>query len=259
VPVPTDLPPPQAVTLRLRTAGCVAAEEEADELLAATPDAVTLAQWVIRRERGEPLAWIIGSLQFCGRRVLVDPGVYVPRIQSEALARRAAALLPADGGRAADLCTGAGAVASHLVAAVPTAGVIGTDIDPASVRCARRNGVSGLLADLDEPLRGELFDIVTAVPPYVPTAELRYLPADVQTYEPPLALDGGPDGLHLARRVVASASRLLRAGGWLLVELGGDQDRELAPTLDACGFEPAQPWFDEDDDLRGLAARRSNL
>jgi release factor glutamine methyltransferase len=115
------------------------------------------------------------------------------------------------------------------------------------------------LADLDEPLRGELFDIVTAVPPYVPTAELRYLPADVQTYEPPLALDGGPDGLHLARRVVASASRLLRAGGWLLVELGGDQDRELAPTLDACGFEPAQPWFDEDDDLRGLAARRSNL
>jgi release factor glutamine methyltransferase len=246
------------VTLQLRAAGCVAAEEEADELLAAAPDGPVLEQWVVRRERGEPLAWITGSLQFCGHRVLVDPGVYVPRIQSEELARRAAALLPADGGRAVDLCTGAGAIAAHLVAAVPTAVVIGTDIDPASVRCARRNGVCGLVADLDEPLCGRMFDIVTAVPPYVPTAGLRYLPVDVQTYEPAPALDGGPDGLHLARRVVASASRLLRDGGWLLVELGGDQDRGLSPTLDGFGFEPAEPWFDEDDDLRGLAARRSD-
>ncbi|HWW52426.1 MAG TPA: HemK family protein methyltransferase [Acidimicrobiales bacterium] len=250
----------EIVTSRLMAAGCVAADEEADELLAAAPDDGTLEAWVRRREMGEPLAWITGALQFCGHTVHVDSGVYVPRLQSEELASRAASLLAAvNGGRAADLCTGAGAIAVHLSAEAPTATVVGIDIDIRAVRCARRNGVMTIAADLDPPLPSRTFDIVTAVAPYVPTGELGLLPPDVQKYEPRLSLDGGNDGLDLVRRIVVSAARLLRPGGWLLIELGGDQDRALIPTLVECGFDHADPWYDEDGDLRGLAAQATGV
>lgn len=244
-----------AVVHRLAAAGCVAAADEAAELLAAAPDEATLEAWLGRREQGEPLAWITGRVLFCGRNLHVAPGVYVPRIQTEELARRAVTLLPA-GGRAVDLCTGAGAVAAHLLAEVPTAAVIGTDIDGRAAACARSNGVPTAVADLAQPLhRAEGFELVTAVAPYVPTAGLRLLPADVERYEPRLALDGGPDGLAVVRRVIAAARSLLRPGGWLLIEVGGEQDEELAPTLAASGFDLVAPWRDDDGDLRGLAAR----
>ena len=213
------------VTERLVAAGCVAAEEEADELLAAAPDKATLDAWLRRREVGEPLAWIVGTQRFCGRTLRIDSGVYVPRTQSEELAYRAGELLPAEG-RAVDLCTGAGAIAVYLATRVPTATIIGIDIDVRAAACARRNGVRSLAADLDRPLRGDLeFDVVTAVAPYVPTGELRLLPADVQRYEPRLALDGGEDGLDVVRRIVAAAGRLLCPGGWLLTEVGGRPGR----------------------------------
>ena len=245
----------EVVTSRLTAAGCVAAVEEADELLAAAPDDASLEEWICRRERGEPLAWITGTLRFCGHTVRVDRGVYVPRLQSEELARRAAALLAAGGGRAADLCTGAGAIAVHLMAEAPTSTVVAVDIDTRAVVCARRNGVLALVADLGAPLCTQGFDVVTAVAPYVPTGELRLLPADVQRYEPRRSLDGGNDGLDVVRRIVVSAGRLLRPGGWLLVEVGANQDRALSPTLVACGFDVVDVWFDEDGDLRGLAAQ----
>ena len=245
-------PVTQTIIERLSAAGCVAAEEEAAELIAAAPDSLVLETWIRRRDRGEPLAWITGTVRFCGREILVDSGVYVPRPQSEELARRAAALLAA-GGAAVDLCTGAGAIAASLMAAVPTATVIGVDIDPRAAVCARRNGVRVLRGDIDRALRPRMFDVVTAVVPYVPTRELRFLPADVQRFEPRLALDGGDDGLDLVRRVVGSAARLLRPGGWLLLELGDAQDRALRPTLAGAGFSRGTPWFDEEGDLRGLA------
>jgi release factor glutamine methyltransferase len=254
---PARRPSAQALTRRLAAAGCVAAEEEAEELLAAAPDGAVLESWLRRREQGEPLAWITGASPFCERVVAVDPGVYVPRIQSEDLARRAAALLGRTGGRAVDLCTGSGAVATHLMDTVPTAGVVGVDIDARAVACARRNRVPAVVDDLGQSLRNGVFDVVTAIPLYVPTGDLRLLPADVQRYEPRQALDGGSDGLDVVRRVVAAATRLLRDGGWLLLEVGGDQDVLLAATLDRCGFDETDRWFDEDGDLRGLAVRRS--
>ena len=250
--------PPAAITDRLRAAGCLAADEEASELVAAAPDAATLEAWIARRERGEPLAWITGTTTFCGHSFHVDPGVYVPRVQSEELARRSAAILAAGGSHAADLCSGAGAVAVHLMAEAPAATVIGVDVDPRAAACARRNGVRAIVGDLDGPLRPHVFDVVTAVAPYVPTGELRLLPADVRRYEPRIALDGGEDGLDVVRRVVAAAARLLRGGGWLLLEIGGDQDRGLTPTLDANGFASADAWFDEDGDLRGIAAQAAD-
>jgi release factor glutamine methyltransferase len=253
--VPVSPAAAEGVAGRLLAAGCVAAEEEADELLAAAPDDATLDVWLRRREEGEPLAWITGTLQFCGQTLHVARGAYVPRMQSEELAYRAAGLLP-DGGRAVDLCTGVGAVAAHLMTQVPTATILGIDIEVRATICARQNGVQAIVADLDRPLRNaRKFDVVTAVAPYVPTSELRLLPADVQRYEPRVALDGGEDGLELVRRIVAAAGRLLRTGGWLLIELGGEQAEALTPALARSGFPRPEPWWDEDGDLRGLAAQ----
>ncbi|MHB1511405.1 MAG: N5-glutamine methyltransferase family protein [Acidimicrobiales bacterium] len=263
------------VTARLIRAGCVAAIEEAHELVAAAPHDGALETYVRRREQGEPLAWITGMARFCGHDLHVYPGVYVCRPQSEELARRAAALLAERGDgdgtgtdphigtgadpradpRALDLCTGAGAIAVHMKAQAPNAAVIGVDLDLAAVRCARSNGVSTILGDLGQSLCSRVFDVVTAVAPYVPTRELAFLPVDVQRYDTRLALHGGADGLDIVREVVVSAGRLLRPGGWLLIEVGGEQDRLLAPTLAVCGFNPATSWHDEDGDLRGLVAQ----
>lgn len=268
-----------AVRARLAAAGCVAADEEAIELVKAASGPHQLEAWLERREDGEPMAWITGSLRFYGHEVHVDPGVYVPRLQTETLARRAAThLVAASTGarstsglgkqvrrsrppsRAVDLCTGTGAVAVHLMAACPEALVVGVDIDPLAVACARRNGVPVVLSDLERfapPLLGEAFDVVTVVAPYVPTGELHLLPTDVLRREPRQSIDGGPDGLRLVRRLIAAACRLLRPGGWLLLEIGGDQDEALAPTLAGIEWESARSWADEDGDLRGLEIRRS--
>ena len=240
---------------RLQAAGCVAAEEEAQELLSAAPDPEVLEAWLLRREQGEPLAWITGGVAFAGRWLKVASPVYVPRAQTEELARRAATRLP-DHGRALDLCTGAGPVAAHLQAEVPTAWIVGVELERNAARCAAGNGVRVVVGDLDNPVGGSHpFDVVTAVPPYVPTGQLRFLPADVQRFEPRAALDGGPDGLEVARRIVLAAGRLLRPGGWLLVELGGEQDQALAAPLAASAFGEVELWYDEDGELRGLAAR----
>ena len=247
----------RAVAERLAAAGCLAAEEEAGELLDAAADDAVLEGFLRRREHGEPLAWITGTTVFCGHSVRVDRGVYVPRAQTEELARRAGSLLGAvgHGARAVDLCCGTGAVAAHLVASVPAARVVAVDSDLVAARCTARNGVPVVLGDLGWSLARRSFDVVTAVAPYVPTADLQYLPADVQRYEPRLALDGGSDGLDLVRRVVSSAAELLRPGGHLLTEIGADQDQRLAPLLEARGFGHATTWFDDEGDLRGLSAQ----
>jgi len=246
-----------ATTARLAAAGCVAAPDEAAELVAAAPDPATLAAWLDRRAGGEPLPWITGRVSFAGRTLHLDPGVYVPRPHTEALARRAAARLPV-AGRAVDLCTGSGAVAAHLQACVPGAAVVGTDVDPRAAACARRNGVLTVVTDVADALHrahGRI-DVVTAVAPYVPRDALRFLPIDVQRHEPRRALDGGVDGLDQVHRVVAAAAHLLRPGGSLLLELGADQDRWLAPALAAHGFADVSNWCDDDGDLRGLVAVR---
>jgi release factor glutamine methyltransferase len=222
------------VVQTLAEGGCIAPRAEADALVTASNEgAGSIEELVARRLRGEPLAWITGSVRFCGVRIRVDPGVFVPRPHTQALALRAVSLLPA-AGIAVDLCTGTGAVAAVLGSARPRAAVVATDVDPVAVACARRNGVRALVGDLDEPippsLRGNV-DVMTAVVPYVPTEELHLLPRDVFANEPRLALDGGPRGTTVLVRAAEAAVRWLRPGGSVLLELGGHQAGEVATTL----------------------------
>ena len=252
------LPDRASVTQALARAGCIAARAEAEELIrAANGDLVVLDDLVTRRTTGEPLAWLTGAVTFCGRRLFIAPGVYVPRGQTEALARRAATLLP-PAGVAVDLCTGAGAVAAVMMAAVPAARVFATDLDETAVRCAQRNAIDTFQGFLDDPLPHALehrVDVLTAVVPYVPTGSLRLLPRDVQAFEPMLALDGGVDGTDLLVEVGRRSARWLKPGGWLLLELGGDQARPMERLLRDVGFEGIDVMTDEDGDPRAICAQ----
>jgi release factor glutamine methyltransferase len=245
----------ESLTKLLADAGFVAADEEAEELLArAGGDAELLDALVQRRLTGEPLAWITGSVTFCGLRIRVDPGVYVPRWQSEALARRAAERLP-DDGTAIDLCTGSGAIAKVLSTRRPGARVVATDIDERAVACARANGVDALRGDLFAPLPPELegrVDVVVGVVPYVPTPDLPLLQRDTLTFETPLSYDGGDHGTAILRRVLADGRRFLRRGGALLLELGGDQVTLLRDDLQRLGYGDLVVLHDEDGDVRGI-------
>jgi len=248
----------ERVRCALSDGGFVDPEGEAAALLGAAGQRDReIDELVRRRLDGEPLAWIVGSVTFAGVSVLVDRGVFVPRPHTEALARRAVELLPEDG-IAVDLCTGSGAVAVAMGSARPNATVVATDVDEAAVACARRNGIHGALGDLDEPvsasLRGRV-DVVTAVVPYVPAEELHLLPRDVLEHEPRRALDGGPGGTTVLLRAVEAAERLLRPGGGVLLELGGDQAAAIGDALTGAGFVDVQIHHDEDGRDRAIEAR----
>ncbi|WP_411129657.1 putative protein N(5)-glutamine methyltransferase [Streptomyces sp. x-19] len=236
VSLPPAAPSRAAVVARLRAAGCVFAEDEAALLVAAarTPD--DLAAMVERRAVGHPLEHVLGWAEFGGLRIAVDPGVFVPRRRTEYLLGRAVAL----GRRAAertgrrtvavDLCCGSGAVGAALATALGEVELHACDIEPAAVRCARRNvaAVDGrvhegdLFAALPGHLRGRI-DVLTANVPYVPTEEVGLLPPEARDFEPLVALDGGTDGLDVLRRVTAAAPRWLAPGGHLLFETGERQ------------------------------------
>jgi len=242
---------------QLSRAGFIAAEEEARELVArAAGDSALLDSLVARRLTGEPLAWIIGMVSFCGIEIRIDPGVYVPRWQSEPLARRAADRLPA-GGVAIDLCTGSGALARTLMANRPGAHVVASDIDERAVACAAANGVEVYRGDLFGPLPRTLesrVDVVAGVVPYVPTSALPLLQRDTFAFESTLSYDGGLDGTDILRRVLRESPRFLRRGGALLLELGGDQADALRDDLARFGYVDVSVLCDQDGDVRGIEA-----
>jgi release factor glutamine methyltransferase len=247
-PLPPSRFPPAtraAVTAALRAAGCVFAEEEADLLLTAagTPDGLTAL--LDRRVAGEPLELVLGWAEFHGLRVVVEPGVFVPRRRTEFLVDRALALAP-DVSVVVDLCCGSGAVGAALAAALGSVELHSADIDPAAVRCARRNvaaaGGRVHLGDLYEALPGELrgrVGILAANVPYVPSGEVGLLPAEAREHEPLIALDGGGDGLDVLRRVAAEAPGWLAPDGCLLVETSERQSAQALAVLTAAGLDAA--------------------
>jgi release factor glutamine methyltransferase len=268
---------------RLRAAGCVFAEDEAELLIATarTPDELDVM--VEQRVAGLPLEQVLGWAEFCGLRIAVEPGVFVPRRRTEFLVQQAVLLLRGDsagsgtpgplalgdsvpsgtpsplaradsipsqtpdqvarpGAVVVDLCCGAGAIAAALAAAVPDAEVHAVDLDPAAVRCARRN-VPGTVyqGDLYQPLPARLkgrVAILAANVPYVPTGEIGFLPPEARAHEPRVALDGGPDGLDVLRRVAAEAPDWLAPGGHLLIETSDRQIPLAAAAFAASGLMP---------------------
>jgi release factor glutamine methyltransferase len=247
------------VARALAHGGCVAPAAEAAALFEASAGGLgTVDELVARRLRGEPLAWITGWVSFCGLRIHVEPGVFVPRPHTEALARRAAEVLP-ETGRAVDLCTGTGAVAAVMQAARPRAEVVATDIDGNAIVCARGNGVRAIRGDLDGPLPGSFrgtVDLVTAVVPYVPQEELHLLPRDVLAHEPRRSLDGGPGGTAVLVRAADAAARLLAPGGRVLLEIGGVQADAVAPAFAALGLATIRVHRDADGRDRAIEGRR---
>ncbi|QXJ25538.1 putative protein N(5)-glutamine methyltransferase [Actinomadura graeca] len=232
----------ETVVSRLRAAGCVFAEDEARLLMSAarTPD--ELSAMVERRAGGLPLEHVLGWAEFCGLRVEVDPGVFVPRRRTEFLVRQAATRAPR---RAVvlDLCCGSGALGLALAAALGGAELHAADIEPAAVRCARRNvGAAGRVyeGDLFAPLPGTLegrVDVLLANVPYVPAGEVALLPAEARAHEPRIALDGGADGLEVLRRVADGAPRWLARGGRLLSEVSERQVPAAAGIVAAAGMQ----------------------
>jgi release factor glutamine methyltransferase len=219
-----SLRPRSAVVTRLRDAGCVFAEDEARLLISAARTSADLAAMVDRRVAGLPLEHVLGWAEFCGLRIAVEPGVFVPRRRTEFLVGRAAALVqPRE--LVVDLCCGSGAVGAALVATLDRIELHAVDIDPVAVECARRNvaaaGGRVYEGDLYEPLPATLrghVDVLVANAPYVPTEALELLPPEARIHEPRMALDGGADGLDVQRRLAAAAPVWLAPGGHLLVE-----------------------------------------
>ena len=239
---------------RLRAAGCVFAEEEAGLLFASGVSGAELEAMIARRVEGEPLEYILGWARFCGLRIRVAEGVFVPRQRSVLLVAEAAsaiATLPAREDhtpRVLDLCCGTGALGAAVHARVNGAGrsidVWASDLDPVAAACARDN--LGLGADrvfsgdlfepLPEALRGTL-DIILCNTPYVPTGVIGMLPPEARNHEPLAALDGGTDGLDVQRRVAAEARHWLTSGGTLFVETSAGQAPATAEIFARSGLE----------------------
>lgn len=234
-----------AIADQLRTAGCVFAEKEAQLLIESAGSPALLRAMVGERMSGVPLEHVLGWAEFCGLRIAVRPGVFVPRRRSEFLARRAAMLcLP--GSPVVDLACGSGAVGAAIAAVALNVEVHAVDIDPAAVACARLNlapiGGRVYTGDLYEPLPGRLRDRVSVIAanlPYVPTGELAAMPAEARIYEPLVALDGGADGLDVLRRAVTGAPGWLTSGGHVLIETASGQAQAAAAALAAAGLSPS--------------------
>jgi release factor glutamine methyltransferase len=244
-----------AVTERLRTAGCVFAEEEAALLAGAAGSPEALRTMVEQRVAGLPLEHIVGWAEFCGIRIALEPGVFVPRRRSELLVRLASARV-GPGSVVVDLACGSGAIGAAIAARAASAAAVqvhACDIDPAAVRCARRNlsaaGGHVYAGDLYEPLpvalRGQV-SVIAANVPYVPTEAVVLMPAEARMHEPLLALDGGSDGLDILRRAAADAGAWLAPAGHLLIESSRGQARAAAAVFEAAGLAAE---IATDDDL----------
>jgi release factor glutamine methyltransferase len=186
---------------------------------------------VVRRAEGMPLQYVTGEMPFRHLVMHVTPGVFIPRPETEVLVDVVLeAIAGTESPRIVDLCTGSGCIAVSLASEYPGALVWANDPSEQAVEAARRNAlhagvdnrVQVVHGDLFDPLPAELagtVDFIVSNPPYIPSADLPDLPAEVLGFEPHPALDGGPDGLYVFRRIVQHADTWLAAGGGLAFEL----------------------------------------
>lgn len=241
------------------------AEDEARILIAEARAPAELDAMVERRATGEPLELIVGWAEFRGLKIAVAPGVFVPRVRSELLAGEAIGLAAdrlaarevnerAQALIALDICCGSGAIGVALITELEPIELYAVEIDPAAAGCARRNlastGATVLEGDLYEPLPGELhgrIDLLIANAPYVPSNEIGLMPREARLHEHLVALDGGPDGLEIQRRIAADAPDWLAPHGHLLIETSEPQAPVTAEIVSQAGLDPRVIRSDELD------------
>jgi release factor glutamine methyltransferase len=204
---------------------------------------------VMQRGKRNPLAYVLGSQPFCGLDIEVGPQVLVPRPETEELVEECARLLQsraAEDLHVLEIGTGTGCVAIALAARLPNAIVYATEISPVALKLAEKNAVAHHKSRQIRFIQEDLFkagaapkgwaDLVVSNPPYIPTAQIPKLSAEVLK-EPTLALDGGKDGLDAVRAIISSAPRFLKAGGHLALEIGFDQGARVLALLESAGFK----------------------
>jgi release factor glutamine methyltransferase len=198
-----------------------------------------------RRLAGEPVSYLVGETEFWGLPFHVEPSVLVPRPDTETVIEVVRTARPdrAAACRILDLCTGSGVIAVSLAREYPAAQVVATELSPPAAALARRNAERNAVADrvdvregdLFAPVRGERFDVIVANPPYIASAVIATLSAEVRR-EPVIALDGGPDGLAFYDRIAAAAREHLTSGGAIVLEHGFDQADAVRARLVTAGF-----------------------
>lgn len=214
---------------------------------------------------GEPLQYVLGRTGFMGLEFRVEPGVLIPRFDSEPLVERAIQMLeqmaaPVIG----DVCCGSGCLGISLAVHLPQSQVWLTDLSPAALKQTRQNAEQNQVLDRCHLCQGDLAqplleagchpDLLIANPPYIPSGELDTLSPQVQR-EPRLALDGGVDGLALYPRLIGQCRRLLSPGGLLILEHGDQQQDQVCQLLAEQGFFPGERLFDLGGRPRGVLAR----
>ncbi len=229
-------------------------------------EANAIAALTQRRLTHEPVARIVGWKEFWSLPLRISAATLVPRPETETVVEAALAAVKAQGAhprplRIADLGTGSGAILLALLAELPNAFGIGTDISADAVRVARDNarrlGLAGaqfVACDLAAALRGT-FDVIVSNPPYIAAADIAALAPEVRDFDPLRALDGGSDGLDVYRSIAAAAPALLAPSGVLVVELGAGQAKAVTALLAASGLAPSPPHTDLDGVPRALTAQ----
>lgn len=214
--------------------------------------------FIERRERQEPVAYILGRREFWSLDLLLTRDVLIPRPETEILVSETLHRVSSKGARLLDLGTGCGNVALALASEGDNFSVVATDISGEAVRIAQKNAtrlglgkqVSFVQGDWLEPfLASESFDGVVSNPPYIRLRDWDTLDHQTLDFEPAQALLGGDAGLDSCYSIIANAYRFLRPAGWLLMEIGMDQAREVRDFLRAMG------WYGPSEVIRDLAGR----
>ncbi len=213
-----------------------------------------------RRQKREPIQYIIGDVDFYGLNIVVGPGVLIPRPETEhlvdeaikAVTRNASHVTSGDQSpsrvtrhelRILDLCTGSGCIALSLARHFPLSAVVGVDISEKALQYAQanavRNGiknVSFINGNMFEPVEGRKFDIIVSNPPYIKRREIEGLDPEIKLWEPCEALDGGEDGLQFYRDILLLSPTYLADGGSIIIELGKGEAGDVVRIAEKAGF-----------------------
>ena len=253
---------------------CAASGKRAEEIIAQrdiyAPEATCrkMAEFLRRALRDEPLAYILGEWDFYGMTLQITPDVLIPRDDTIVVTELAIhyAMHLDQNPRVLDLCTGSGCIGLAVAKRVRDARVTLGDISPAALRVAKTNvhaqklsgRVSPVTVDAMQPAAKFLgtFDLIVSNPPYVTKAEMLTLQPSVREYEPPLALDGGEDGLDFYRAILDNFTPALRPGGFVCFEFGMGQEQSVCQLLTEHGYEVLELKSDTSEIIRAVAARK---